>query len=165
LSLALSGCSPRTGDAPAQLPTTVAAQGAIWAAIQPLAAHRGLDPLFVYAMVKMESNFDPRARKGEARGLMQVKPRIWRGVTRLPYETLVWNWRTNLAVGVEQLAVLKNALTEKGAFSYPMLWASYHYGMEFTAAHRFDMSMVPRPSDPVSYRLWSGDAHPIDPPK
>jgi len=33
------------------------------------------------------------------------------------------------------------------------------------AAHGFDMSRIPRPSDPISYRLWSGDPHPISPPK
>jgi hypothetical protein len=161
----LAGCSPRAGDAPAELPTTVAAQREVWAALQPLAGRRGLDPLFVYAIVKVESNFDPHAQKGEAKGLMQIKPRTWRAITNLPFETMVWNWRTNLAVGIEDLASTKRVLTEKGKFSYPMLWASYHYGIDFTAAHAFDMDRVPRPSDAVAYKLCSGDIHPISPPK
>jgi soluble lytic murein transglycosylase-like protein len=115
--------------------------------------------------VKVESNFDPRAQRGEAKGLLQIKPRAWRSVTNLPYESLVWNWRTNLAVGTEQLASLKKALVAKGAFSYAMLWASYHYGLDYTSAHRFEMSWVPRPSDPVASKLWSGEVHPIPPPK
>jgi hypothetical protein len=118
----------------------------------------------VYALVKAESNFDAHAKRGEARGLLQIKPRVWRSITRLPYETMVWSWRTNLAVGIEGLASMKEALGEKGAFSYPMLWASYHYGLEFTAGHGFDMSRIPRPSDPVSSKLWSGVVHPISPP-
>ncbi len=164
MALGATGCSPRPGDLPAALPGTVAAQREVWSALQPLAAKRGLDPLFVFAMVKVESNFDPHARKGEAKGLLQIKPAVWRAFTRVPYESMVWDWRTNLAVGIEDLAALKAMLTAKGAFSYSMLWASYHYGKDFTASHAYDMSMVPRPSDPVAFRLWSGEIHPIHPP-
>jgi hypothetical protein len=60
---------------------------------------------------------------------------------------------------------IKTVLTEKGVFSYPMLKASYHYGMDCTAGHGFDMSRVPSPSDPVSYKVQSGDLHPLHPPK
>jgi soluble lytic murein transglycosylase-like protein len=119
----------------------------------------------VYALVKVESNFDPQAKHGEARGLMQLKPRAWKAVSGLPYGSAVWDWRSNLAVGMDELASIKRTLTQKGAFSYPMLWASYHYGIDFTAEHGFDMSRIPRPSDPISYKIWSGNAHPIGPPK
>jgi hypothetical protein len=130
-----------------------------------MASARGIDPLFVYAIVKLESNFDPHAKRGEARGLLQIKPRAWKAVSNLPYEAAVWEWRSNLTVGMDALAATKKALTEKGVFSYPMLWASYHYGLDYTAAHGFDMSRIPRPSDPISYKLWSGQVHPIGPPK
>ena len=161
----LAGCAPRAGETPAELPSTLEARREVWAAIQPLAVLRHVDPLFVYAIVEAESNFDVHAQKGEARGLMQIKPRIWRTITHLPYESMVWNWRTNLALGIEELALIKKALTERGVFSYRMLWASYHYGLDYPAAHDFDMSRIPRPSDPISYKLWSGVVHPIDPPK
>jgi hypothetical protein len=95
---------------------------------------------------------------------MQIKPRAWRAVSDLPYGTSVWDWRSNLTVGMDALASIKKVLTEKGAFSYPMLWASYHYGIDYTTAHGFDMSRIPRPSDPVSYKLWAGNAHPLGPP-
>ncbi len=146
-------------------PATLAARRQIWAAIQPLAEQRGLDPLFVYALVRVESGFDPRAQHGENRGLLQIKPRAWKAVSNLSYETGVWNWRTNLEVGMDGLAATKKALAEKGAFSYPLLWASYHFGFDYVAAHGFDMSRIPRPSDPISYKLWAGDQHPISPPK
>jgi hypothetical protein len=130
-----------------------------------MASVRKLDPLFVYALVKAESNFDPHAERGEARGLMQIKPRAWRAASDLPYETVVWDWRSNLAVGMDALASLKRALAARGVFTYPMIWASYRYGLDYTAARGFDMSRIPRPSDPTSYKLWSGDVHPLAPPQ
>jgi len=161
----LAGCSPRTGTAPAEAPGTLESRRAIWAAIQPLALKQGIEPGFVYAIVKIESNFDPRARRGEARGLMQIKPRAWKAVSDIPYEPGVWDWRANLAVGIESLAVIKRSLADKRVFSYPLLWASHHYGAEFVQAHGFDMSRIPRPSDPVAYRLFSGEVHPVSPPR
>jgi hypothetical protein len=161
----LSGCSPRVGVAPVDSPEKQAIRRQVWAAIQPMAAMRGIDPLFVYAIVTLESNCDPHARKGEARGLMQIKPGAWRAVSDIPYGTAVWDWRTNLAVGIDGLAATKAALAAKGLFSYPLLWASYHYGIDYVAARGFDMSRIPRPSDHISLRLYSGDFHPVSPPK
>lgn len=137
----------------------------VWAAIQPMAALRGLDPLFVYSLVGEESNFEPHARSGEARGLLQLKPGAWRAASDIPYGTAVWDWRTNLAVGMDRLASSKAALTAQGVFSYPLLWADYHYGRDYIAARGFDMSRISRPSDPIGRALWSGDIHPLTPPK
>lgn len=161
----LSGCSPRGEHVPVDSPETHAARRQIWEAIQPLAAMRGIDPLFVYALVTLESNCDPHARRGDARGLMQIKPGAWRAVSDIPYDTAVWDWRTNLAVGIDGLAAIKRSLTAQGVFSYPLLWAAYHYGIDYVAARGFDMSRIPRPSDPISLRLYSGDFHPVSPPK
>jgi len=130
-----------------------------------MAAARGIDPLFVYAIVKAESNFNPNAERGDARGLMQLKPRAWKAVSKIPYTTGVRNWRTNLEVGIDSLASIRRVLVEKGVFSYPLLWASFHYSLDYVEAHGFDMSRIPRPQDPVSYRLFSGDIHPVSPPK
>ena len=163
--LVLGGCSPRAGNAPDDQPGALAARRAIWAAIQPLAGARGIDPGFVYAIVKVESNFDPDAKRGDARGLMQIKPHAWRAVSQLPYGTSVWDWRANLEVGIDSLAKVKGVLLQKGVFSYPLLWASYHYGLDYVETRGFDMSRIPRPSDPVSYRLYSGEVHPVSPPR
>ena len=163
-ALLLAGCAPRGGNVPADLPSSLAARREIWEAIKPLAEEQRIDPEFVYALVKIESNFDPRAQRGEARGLMQLKPKAWKAVSAIPYATGVWEWRTNLKVGIDGLGRIKRALAGHGAFSYPLLWASYHYGYEFVASRGFDMSRIPRPSDPVSYRIWSGEVHPIAPP-
>ena len=89
-----------------------------------MASARGIDPLFVYAIVKLESNFDPRAKRGEARGLLQIKPRAWKAVSSPPLcETAVWDWRSNLAVGMDGLAATKKALKEKGCFLIPVALA------------------------------------------
>ncbi|HMD60029.1 MAG TPA: transglycosylase SLT domain-containing protein [Opitutaceae bacterium] len=155
----LAGCAP--AGSPGNTPT----RRDVWEAVQPLAAMRGIDPLFVYAMVGVESGFDPRASRGEARGLLQIKPRAWRAVSSIPYEANVWDWRTNLSVGVDALASLKGRLSERGVFSYRLLWAAYHYGLDYVEARGFDMGRIPRPADPVSTRLWSGDTRPVDPPQ
>src|SRR5450631_3146393 len=89
-AVVFAGCSPRAGNAPAEIPGALESRREIWAAIQPLAAQRGLDPLFVYALVRIESRFDPHAKRGENRGLLQIKPRAWKAVTDIPYETGVW---------------------------------------------------------------------------
>ncbi|HZZ19172.1 MAG TPA: lytic transglycosylase domain-containing protein [Opitutaceae bacterium] len=164
-SLVLVGCAPRQGDVPAEIPSSLAARREIWQAIVPMAQARRIDPGFVYALVKIESNFDPHARRGEARGLLQIKPRAWKDVSDLPYETDSWEWRSNLLVGIEGLSRMKAELAAKGRFSYPVLWACYHYGYDFVAEHGFDMSRIPRPSDPVSLKIWRGETSPIKPPQ
>jgi hypothetical protein len=130
-----------------------------------MAKARKIDPQFAYALVKLESDFNPRAKRGENRGLLQIKPLAWRALSSLPYETAVWDWRTNLAVGLDGMVRIKQALTARGVFSYPLLWASYHYGYDYVAARGFDMSRIPRPSDSIAYKMWSGEIHPLAPPR
>lgn len=165
MALLLAGCTRHRDGDQVESPGSLAMRRRVWEAIGPLAERDHLDPLFVYAIVKAESNFEPRAARGEARGLMQIKPRAWRSVTDLPYEDGVWRWKSNLAVGTDCLASMKQALEKRRVFSYPVLWACYHYGFDFVAAHGFDMSRIPRPSDPVSHQLWAGNSHPVRPPK
>jgi hypothetical protein len=95
---------------------------------------------------------------------MQIKPECWRAVSSLPYEPTVWDGRANLSVGIDALAAIKQSLTAKGVFSYPMLWAGYRYGLVYVGARGFDPSRIPRPSDPVALELWSGAVHPLAPP-
>jgi len=163
--LVVAGCAPRPGDAPADLPSPLAARRAVWAEIQALSAERGVDPGFVYALVKIESDFDPHARSGDARGLLQLKPRVWRSVSSAPYAPQVWDWSMNLRVGMDYLAALKRDLAQRGHFSYRLLWAEYHYGFDYVAARGFDMGRIQRPSDPISFKLYSGDLRPVTPPK
>lgn len=163
--LVAAGCAPRPGDEPAELPGTPAAQRAIWAEVRALCAERGLEPGFVYALVKVESGFDPHARRGDSRGLLQLKPSVWRSVSDAPYSTAVWDWRANLRAGADYLAALKGKMVARGHFSYRLLWAEFHYGYAYVEARGFDMERIRRPSDPVSFKLYSGEFNPVGPPK
>ena len=128
----------------------------IWAAIQPLAARYRMDPAFIYALVAAESNFDPQARNGEARGLMQIKPGAWRTVSRNPYEPTVWAWRQNLAAGVDYLAWCRSYLHQKQKFSDPLLLASFHHGLDYVEARDFDLDRLDPPDNPIYRELWRG---------
>ena len=125
----------------------------IWAAIQPLAERYRLDPALVYALVAAESNFDPRARRGEARGLLQIKPAAWRTVSKDGYEPAVWNWRTNLSVGVDYLAYSRSYLHKKSVFSYPLLLASFHYGLDYVEDRRFSIGDIAIPPNAIYREL------------
>jgi hypothetical protein len=164
LVLLAAGCAPHGGGGGIEA-APAALRGEIWAQTLRGAGARGLDPLFVYAVVKIESDFNPRAQRGENRGLMQIKPELWRSATAVPYEGAVWDWKANLAVGMEVMRAEKVRLEARGVFSYPLLWASYRYGSDYVARHGYDLSRMPRPEDPLGRRLWSGDLHPVIPPK
>jgi len=152
----LTGCAPREAPPPTKLE--------IWQAIQPHAARYRLEPAFIYALVAAESNFDPRARNGEARGLMQLKPAAWRTVSGAPYEPTVWDWRANLAAGVDYLAFTRSYLHGKDRFSYPRLLAAYHYGLDYLEDRRFDLEGLPVPDNEIYRQLWRGNLAPVSPP-
>lgn len=150
---------------PPAAPPDPATREAVWAAIQPPAVRYRIDPAFIYALVAVESNFDPAARNGEARGLMQLKPDAWSGVSRKPYEPNVWAWRRNLAVGVDYLAWCRSALPPPHRSSYPLLLAVYLYGPDHVAAHDFDLSRMEPPDSALGRELWRGNLTPLPPPK
>jgi soluble lytic murein transglycosylase-like protein len=159
---AVSGCSPRSlRDA---VDTPPPSRTEIWAAIQPLAERYRMEPAFIYALVAAESNFDPRVRNGEARGLLQLTPRAWRMVSVAPYEPTVWDWRANLAAGIDYLAYSRSYLHKKTTFSYPLLLAAFHYGLDYVEARQFDVSRVAVPASPIYRELWRGNLAPVPAP-
>lgn len=133
----------------------------VWEALQSLAVEHRLDPEFVYALVKVESNFDAVAQRGDARGLLQLKPRVWKSAASEPYAFGVFDWRVNLKVGVQVLAQDKARLEARGVFSYPLLWAVYVYGWDYVASRDFRMDRIPRPTNPLALRLYQGDPQPL----
>ena len=149
----------------AHLPGDSGFRRQVWEALQPLASTRGLDPYFVYALVGAESNFQPRARRGQACGLLQIKPDEWRLASSAPFDPGVWDWRTNLAVGLDRLASEKAILEGKGLFSYRRLWAVHHFGLTYVAGRDYEIERIPRPDDPIGRALWFGEARPLLPPK
>ena len=76
----------------------------------------------------------------------------------------VWDWRTNLAAGVDYLAYSRAYLHKKTSFSYPLLLAAFHYGLDYVEARRFDMSRVSVPDNPIYRELWRGNLSPVPPP-
>jgi hypothetical protein len=158
--LLVTGCSRQ--DAAAPDPAT---RETVWAAIVPLAERYRMEPAFIYALVAAESNFDPAARNGEARGLMQIKPGAWRTVSREPYEPNVWAWRQNLATGVDYLAWCRSRLHQKQKFSYSLLLASFHHGLDHVEAREFDLGRLEVPDSVIYRELWRGNLAPVPPPK
>jgi len=154
-ALALAGCQRRD-------PAPTHAE--VWAAIQPPAVRYRIDPAFIYALVAAESNFDPRARNGEARGLLQLKPAAWKAVSAAPYEPTVWQWRANLEAGIDYLAYARSYLHRKTDFTYPKLLAAFHYGIEFVEAQKFDEARLPVPDNATYRELWRGNLQPVKPP-
>ncbi len=137
----------------------------VWRALQEPAARYRLDPAFIYALVAAESNFDARARRGDARGLLQLKPAAWSTVSARPYEPTVWDWRANLETGIDYLAWCRHALHARGRFSERRLLAAFHYGFDYVEAHGFDEQRIPRPDHPLYRQLWQGNLRPLRPPE
>lgn len=156
----LVACSRPAVEAP---PT----KEAIWAAIQPQAQRYRIDPAFIYALVAAESGFDPRARNGEARGLLQLKPAAWAAVSTAPYEPTVWSWRANLEAGIDYLAFTRSALQRRSGveFSDPLLLAAFHHGFEYVEARRFEIGRLECPDHPIYRELWAGRLAPVPPPR
>jgi soluble lytic murein transglycosylase-like protein len=160
LLLLVAGCARKTPP-----PADPATPDAVWTALQPHAARYRIEPGFIYALVAAESNFNARAQNGEARGLLQLKPGAWREVSREPYEPAVWAWRKNLAAGVEYLAWSRSYLHRRGKFSYPLLLATFHYGVDYVEQHDLDLRRIEPPDNPVYQELWRGNLSPLAPPE
>lgn len=155
LLMALAGC---------RAPREPVDRGEVWRALQEPAARYRLDPSLLFALVAAESNFDARARNGEARGLFQVKPAAWASVSAQPYEPMVWDWRRNLLVGVDYLAWCRHALNAHDRYSDRLLLAAFHYGLEYVEAQGFDADRIPCPPNPIYRELWQGNLRPVPPP-
>ena len=138
----------------------------IWAAIQPPAARYRLDPAFIYALVAAESNFDPQARNGGGCGLLQLKPGAWAAVSGTPFEPAVWDWRANLAAGIDYLAFCRSTLHRQQdvEFSYPLLLAAFHYGLDYVGTRRFEVGRLECPDNAIYRELWRGHLTPVAPP-
>jgi soluble lytic murein transglycosylase-like protein len=158
--LGLAGC----GRGPSTVAESPPTRAEIWAAIQPPAARYRIDPAFIYALVAAESNFDPKAENGNARGLLQIKPAAWAAVSTAPYDPSVWNWRTNLEVGIDYLAYSRSYLHRKTTFSYPLLLAAFHYGLDYVEDRNFNLGRIAVPDNAIYRRLWAGELTPVPTP-
>lgn len=79
----------------------------------------GLDPQLVKAIIKVESDFNPKARSNKnARGLMQLTPQAWNDMVELlgvkwSFTKSAYEPEKNIAVGCCYLAWLKNQFLPK----------------------------------------------------
>lgn len=161
LASTIVACSRKSEAQPSGPPPT---REEIWSAIQPRADRYRIDPAFIYALVAAESNFDPMARNERARGLLQIKSEAWRTVATTPYEPTVWFWRENLETGIDYLAYTRSYLHRKNAFSYPLLLAAFHYGLDYVEDRRFDIRRITIPDNEIYRQLWRGNLAPVKPP-
>jgi len=77
-----------------------------------------LDPMLIFAIIKTESNFNPRAvSKAGARGLMQIMPAVWRQYSKsqctgthsnlkVCSDECIYQIRPNIEVGIKYFRVL-----------------------------------------------------------
>ncbi|OHE79245.1 MAG: hypothetical protein A3G75_16550 [Verrucomicrobia bacterium RIFCSPLOWO2_12_FULL_64_8] len=137
----------------------------VWLALQEPAARYRLDASLVFALVAAEANFDARARNGEARGLFQLKPAAWASVSTQPYEPTVWDWRCNLAAGVDYLAWCRHTLNTRQRFSERLLLAAFHYGLDYVESRGFDADRIPCPPNAIYREMWWGNLRPVPPPE
>ena len=133
----------------------------VFSAIEERAAKYRLEPGFIYALVAAESNFDPQAKNGAARGLLQLKLAAWQTVVPdTPFEPAVWDWRVNLDAGIDYLAYSRAYLHRKNVFSYPLLLATFHYGIDYVEERGFDLGRIAIPENEIYRQLWAGNLSP-----
>lgn len=135
----------------------------IWAYIQKESERKGLNPNFVYSIAFAESTLDPYADTGYARGLMQLSKVAWVTVEKSSYEN-AYDWKDNINAGTAYLDHLKDELSKSGNFSYPLLAASYRYGINKVRNVNYDISELPKPHNKIYQQLFSGSLAPVAPP-
>lgn len=131
-------------------------QAEIIAYIGQAAQHQGINPAFATAIVMAESNFDPAADTGYARGLMQMSHVAWKTVEDRSWNN-AYDWRDNIDAGTAYLALLKEELSQQGHFSYPLLAASYRYGINRVRRANYNLSRLPAPRNKIYQQLFAGN--------
>jgi soluble lytic murein transglycosylase-like protein len=136
----------------------------VWSYIQEIAPQRNLDPEFVYALAWAESSLNARARSSVARGIMQISKPAWQDVSDESYR-LAWDWRTNIRVSIDYLALCRDYLLKHDSFNYQLLAASYRYGPYYVADKDFDLSKIKKPKNEIYQRIFAGNIRPVTPPQ
>lgn len=143
---------------------TTPGKAEIWAYVQKESAAHNLDPHFVYAIIFAESSFDPHADVGYARGLMQVSKDAWNTVRKDSWNN-AFQWKDNIQAGTAYLAWQRDQLVRNGHFSYPLLAASYRFGLGTVQRADYDISKVTAPRNNTYKALFDGNTNPVAPPQ
>ena len=135
----------------------------VWKYISKEAPRHDLDPAFVYAIAKAESNLDPLANSGYAHGMMQLSKPAWNEVSNASYR-LAWNWYSNVTVAMDYLAFCKQFLEKADKFSYPLLAACYRYGPYKVKAAGYSLGQLPAPTNKIYQQLFAGNLQAVKTP-
>ncbi len=135
----------------------------IWRLLEHDAPAYGLDPRFVFALVKAESRFDPYAFNLGARGLLQIRPDAWYDTSDESFHE-AWNWEKNTRAALKYLAWCRDYLNRRQAFSLPLLAACYHYGVGEVSDADFQIKNLPRPKNAIYRELFAGNVAPVPAP-
>jgi hypothetical protein len=111
-------------------PAAAFGQGArdnIDALIEQQAKANGVPASFVHAVVKRESNYNPRAKGGSALGLMQIKHATARGMGYTGDAAGLYDPETNLRYGVAYLAGAYRTAKGNVAQAYQYYNRGYYY--------------------------------------
>lgn len=144
-------------------PARYLARSDVWPVVEREASRHDLDPDFVFSVVGAESSFNSRARNGDARGLMQLRPIAWDEVSDRPHRH-AWRWEANIEVGTAYLAHLREFLHEHGRFSYPLLAACYRHGPYRVKDVEFQLDRLPSPHNEIYAELQQGNLSPLGRP-
>lgn len=132
----------------------------VWEVVRRVAAARGLEPSFVFAIIEAESSLNPDATTSSSRGLMQVSRGVWGLMTHKPFED-AYAWQTNIEVGTEYLDYCKRFLEDRRVFSYPRLAACYHMGPGALEGCHWDVRCLPHPENDIYRALYAGNERPV----
>lgn len=138
-------------------------QERLWREIQPLAREYRFDPGFIWAIAFAESTFNPDASNGEATGLFQIRPIAWKEVREDSFGN-ARDWRKNLAAAVAYMDYCRRFLERHDRFSYPLMAASYRYGIGTVQRAGFRIENLPTPRNATYRRIFAGDINPVPPP-
>lgn len=138
-------------------------QEQIWRYVERESARHGLNPDFVYAIIFAESSFNPDADSGYARGLMQMSEGAWQTVERSSWDD-AYDWKRNIRAGTAYLAWIKGELEKDGHFSYPVLAASYRFGLNKVKAAYYNTARLPSTRNLTYQQLFAGKLNPVPRP-
>lgn len=132
--------------------------------IHEMADEHDLNPDFVLAIAMAESSLNPKADAGYARGLMQMSKVAWETVEPDSSWRKAYNWQDNIDAGTAYLAYIREELKNDGHFSYPLLAASYRYGINKVRRANYRISNLPPPKNDIYREIFAGKIPKIELP-
>jgi hypothetical protein len=135
---------------------TVVPADEVWKCAEHLGLQYNIDPLLIFSIACAESSLDASADSGKARGIMQMTPDAWAEVTDRSFRE-AWDWRENMEEAVCYLQLLKSRLLGENAYSWPVLVASYHYGLGKIEQSDYNLARLPPTKNLIYAKLFKGE--------